>query len=141
MKKVVYILIVLLIVISIAAIVICVELAKEDIPNLLLIEPNVYIREELLKLTPLGSSSDEVLEVIRHEEWLSTGIIYDFGYLISSSTEGYSTGERVGEKSVLATIGKYKKSHDFYTTTVSVAWGFNKDSKLIEIIVSKESNF
>jgi len=71
MKKIIYILLALLAIILIPVVAVYFELAKQHMPNPLLAESNEHIREELLKLTPLGVGMGDVLEYIhtKKEEW------------------------------------------------------------------------
>ena len=104
--------------------------SRQYIPDPLLIEPSKYIREYLLELTPIGTSIEDVLEVIyKNEEWRIDRINYEQGYIEETRI--------IGEKSIRVMIGEYKKSFDFYTA-VEVSWGFDENSKLIDIYVRKD---
>jgi hypothetical protein len=104
----------------------------------LLLEAEVMIETYLFRLTPIGTSMDDVLaEIGRHKEWSNIRIIDNHGYVIQGrrySSDLLSSGV-VGEKSILVTLGTYQ---EFYEIYVAAYWGFDKDSKLINIYVIKE---
>jgi len=88
------------------------------------------MRETILELTPIGMSMDDVIKVIEDkDEWKLRHIWHEYGY------RDYSQGE-IGVKSIRVYLGEYNLS----TTGVSVFWGFDENSKLIDVYVLKESD-
>ena len=100
------------------------------------------IRSDMLKLTPLHSSMDEVLEVIySKEKWEIKRVNYDNGYvnydiLIPNTDPRYPLEYDhlvVGEQSIRAYLGKTWT----FGQSVTVSWGFDENSRLIDVYVSK----
>jgi len=94
-------------------------------------QPVEQIRADLLEITPLGTSIEEVRSVIQNnDEWRWSGHI---------ATVGFPTGQRsddprVGVKSTRANLGGF--SNIFWTSVVAW-WGFDEEGKLIDIHVEK----
>ena len=100
-----------------------------DLPNPLR-QPKEQIRESILEITPIGMSMDEVIRVIEsNKKWKIIRANYEQGYRKPGTVDAI-----VGEKSIRANIGKYI---NFYETYVSVYWGFDEGSTLIDILVHK----
>ena len=109
------------------------------------------IREEILELTPIGTSMDDVFRVVEsNEKWkIDEYRNQNQGYLVPATV---STSEPIGEKSVKANIGVYSGEFRFntdpinafwfaiFTTGVNVYWAFDENSKLIEVFVHKETD-
>jgi len=92
------------------------------------------IRESILEITPIGMSSDEILQIIKdNADWELYGGISTIGF---PSDESWNT--LIGETSIRATIGHYRH---FFTTAVVVFWGFDEYSNLIDIRVRKDVLF
>jgi hypothetical protein len=90
-----------------------------------------HIREVLLTQTPVGTSSDNVAQVLQaHNYTMSRAKI---GYVRRT---GDSSFEEVGVTSIKADLGKYYTT-PFSTTDVTGHWGFDVDGKLVNIWVSK----
>jgi len=101
---------------------------------------DAYVRNHVLKLTPIGMSMEDVIVVIEGQEaWETRYIDYESGYLSRGplvpdrpvSFSGYSI---IGEKSIRALVGEYKY---LLVTSVTVFWGFDENSELIEVEVWK----
>ena len=95
------------------------------------------IKSDILALTPLGTSANDVLEFVNANEWSgvagSPARILDSGVFMGELGQ---SGDDVGEKSIRATAGKYT---NFFKTTVSVWWAFDENGELIEVFVSKQT--
>ena len=90
-----------------------------------------HIRGCMLKSTPIGTSIEDVLDAIeKKEKWQINYISYETGYINGG-------GPVVGEKSIRVMIGEYGI---FLNTSVTVFWGFDGDSNLIEIAVWKSTD-
>ena len=90
-----------------------------------------HIRRSMLEDTPIGTSIEDVIDIIENKEkWEIIYVSYEHGY--------FRRGPSVGEKSIRALIGDY--GFLFLKTSVSVYWGFDEDSKLIEIAVWKSTD-
>lgn len=96
------------------------------------------IRESIIKLTPIGTSMDAVLKIVEnHEGWQTLGVNYERGFTRQSPEDsgnglGYSI---IGEKAIGVNIGKYLDG--IFYTQVSIHWGFDENSNLIDIWVHK----
>jgi len=94
-------------------------------------QPIEQIRVDLLEITPLGSSIEEVRRVIQNnEEWRWSGHI---------ATVGFPTGPRsddphIGVRSIRVGLGGYA---NIFSTGVVAWWGFDENDNLIDIRVQK----
>ena len=101
-----------------------------------------HIRSDVLKLTPMGTSIDDVINAIESKEnWKIDGISYENGYRRPGKSDpaDAALGREtiVGEKSIRVFIGEYR---NIFITSVTVFWGFDEKSKLIEIYVWKDKD-
>ena len=107
------------------------------------------IRGNMLKLTPVGMSMEDVLKVIEsNKKWETMYVSHEHG--IPQGELG-KAGTPIGEKSIRAHIGEYTGKwyfdgnilHTIYIASlkeyVDVFWAFDEDSKLIEIYVVKSA--
>jgi hypothetical protein len=89
------------------------------------------IRESLFKETPIGTHLDDVIKYIESQrKWEVRTISHEHGFY----HQGISPRREIGEKSIRANLGEYGF---IFTTSVTVFWGFDEDSKLMEIWVWK----
>ena len=103
--------------------------------------PSVLQRDRMLRLTPIGTSMEEVVKVIESQEkWKIRNISYEHGYINydykvpewpTSSVSGLSI---IGAKSIMADVGEYSNP---FVTSVTVSWGFNEEATLIDVYVRK----
>ncbi|MDR1913039.1 MAG: hypothetical protein LBQ68_00950 [Clostridiales bacterium] len=102
-------------------------------------KPTGWIRQDLLKLTPIGTSMDEVLVTIRqkHKE-RDISVDYEKGYRVNKEGNLDFTNmpefSIVGEKTICVSMGSYRV---VFTTYVDVYYGFDENSELIDILVYK----
>ncbi|MHA7967597.1 hypothetical protein ACX93W_26135 [Paenibacillus sp. CAU 1782] len=96
------------------------------------------LRSDFLEETPLGTSMDDVVHYIESKEnWEVRYISSDHGFLHQRKTPI----ETVGVKSIRVFIGEYSSMFDLYfSTSVTVFYGFNEQSELIDIWVWKDLN-
>ncbi|MDD4493085.1 MAG: hypothetical protein PHV32_01830 [Eubacteriales bacterium] len=95
------------------------------------------IRKDLLKLTPIGTSMEDVLAAIESYEKL------DFYFTVNSRSPLPRPKEITSEfmedfirkKSMDFYLGKY---NGFFTIYVGVRYSFDEDLNLIDIVVNKE---
>jgi hypothetical protein len=101
--------------------------------------PEEKIRENMLELTPVGTSMEEVIKVIdSKKKWETDWVDEDYGYGIDAGGEpGEESDTEIGEKSIRVCIGDYKYQIIF-PVYVLVYYGFDKDSKLIDVAVRKD---
>ena len=119
------------------------------------------IRKHILELTPIGMDMEEVIEVIgNNKKWRVVGIDYEKGYLLQKpppypeyariAEDGYPI---IGEKSIeifTKYTGEYSLSEFFSapniigsvlglfsTAYVTASWGFDENSKLVDVEVFK----
>jgi len=89
------------------------------------------LRKMILKKTPIGSNMDDVIKYINSKKkWKVAWISYDSGFY----HQGIFPEKVIGSKSIRVNIGEYGL---IFKTSVTVFWGFNEDSKLIDIWVWK----
>ena len=88
------------------------------------------LRNNILKLTPIGSSMEDVIAVIEsNEKWGNPYIDYDHGYPEYGET-------RIGVQSIRVSLGEY---YDPFIVFVTAFWGFDNDGKLVDIHVQQRS--
>jgi len=123
-KKVLYVLL-----IAIFAIIISVVVIIFSNP---LRRSNERIRADMLKLTPIGTSMKDVIQVIEsNKSWEWRGqYIANIGY----STDE-SLNNRIGSQSIRVTLGTY--SHGFIVYVLAF-WGFDEDGILIDVHIRKD---
>lgn len=89
------------------------------------------IRERLLESTPIGTNMGDVIKFIENnKKWKIDQISYEHGF----NHQGIYPSREVGEKSIRVELGDYRFVLE---TSVTVFWGFNKNSELIDIWVWK----
>jgi len=106
------------------------------------------VREYLFEFTPIGMSMEDVIKVIKNnEEWETDYIDYESGYGVDEWGAPSESGKiRIGEKGIRVTIGFYSaftrtaKVLGFAETAVTAFYGFDEDSKLINISVRKDTD-
>ncbi len=93
------------------------------------------LRATLLKLTPLGSTPEQVLAVAQRESWKHVTYNPSHGFFVP---EGMSVtkGTVVGASGVSAVLGTYPW-FPLGSIWVSAEWGFDAQKRLIEIRVTK----
>ncbi|WP_020616198.1 hypothetical protein [Paenibacillus daejeonensis] len=100
-----------------------------------LTKPNDEMETSILLQIPLGSSIDEVIHFIESKRrWKVDWVNHNNGY-----TNSHENPRKViGVQSVGAFIGYYYSFNNYYfRTDVVVYFAFDKESKLIDIGVSK----
>jgi hypothetical protein len=110
-------------------------------------EPRVQIRAEILKETTIGSSPDDVLKFIneRFKPAKDTPVPKLRNHPAVGPTAKDS--DKKGVQSIRLILGQYLTSPALFLmevpmiakTTTSVQWAFNKEGKLIELFVDKDS--
>ena len=101
---------------------------------------NERIRADMLQLTPIGTSMDDVIRVIESNEDWTIYQIYNRGYSYSLIRGNPSRGREctvIGEKSFEVHLGGY---YGFLWTDVTVFYGFDDNSMLIDVAVLKEKD-
>lgn len=94
------------------------------------------IREKLLEETPFGTHMEDVIKYIgskkklSKKKWEVTYISHEHGF----THQRVYPRRIVGEKSIRASLGDYGI---IFETNVTVFWGFDENSKLIDIWVWK----
>lgn len=85
-----------------------------------------YLRGRFLNDTPIGTSMNDVISYIRKKEYRIVNIS-DSGFPDKNS-------KYVGYRSIRVDLGDY---NTILTTNVTVFWGFDEESKLIDVRVWK----
>ena len=118
-------------------IIVCVFLITLFIPNPLK-KTTEEIREDILDITPVGMSIDEVLKVIEKNQWL---VLQDGEWKPWNSRQNSVTSFYknifVNKQSIKSIIGKYR---NFFSVRVGVLWNFDENLKLQNIIVEKDAD-
>ena len=108
--------------------------------------PNNMLKNYILKITPLGTNLDDVVEVINNKDDWGSANLRDYGLYPAYPTEPYMEDRerpRIGEKTVSTNIGSYRSLRDvFFLMRVGVAifWVFDAEDILIDVHVWKVGN-
>ena len=108
--------------------------------------PEKLIRANLLRLTPVGTDMKDAIAVIEsNKKWEIMYISNEFGYMLTLGGMPETYYPRyspdilpekiIGKQSIRATLGSYRT---IFITSVVAFWGFDENSKLIDIHVRKE---
>jgi len=108
--------------------------------------PQWMIRNQILSITPLGTSIEDVIAIIENSD--------DFGHMHVDFERGLyrpPTGiyglpswigqpaRHVGEMYVSAHIGSYRAWYRwFHITGKSIIWGFDEDGALVEVYIREQ---
>ena len=94
------------------------------------------ITKDILKLTPIGTDIKDVVHVIEtNEKWEWSGHINPNGFLKQPAPPEPRT--TVGTQSIRVLIGDYR---NIFVTSVTVFWGFDENSKLVDVWVWKNTD-
>jgi len=102
--------------------------------------PEKSIRVKMLKLTPIGTKIEDVVSIINDNDKWKMYPVRNYGYYYSGQPSRHYTELEdcvVGVKSMYVYIGEYRT---IFATDVTVFYGFDEDSKLIDIAVLKEKD-
>ena len=113
--------------------------------------PMRMLRRHILQITPMGTSIDDVVDIINNkDDWRTVDRILGFGFAPLSPRQGPPAEHlslpdlpRVGVQSVSTFLGFYNSWYRFFgllTTSVDVFWGFNEDGELIDVFIWKVSS-
>ncbi len=132
-KTMIYTLIVLSVIVLIVAIILLLNPLRRS---------QEQIKNDILKLTPMGTSMEDVIKIIESKkQWEIDYISHEHGYRRPGTPEysDIALGREtiVGEKSIRVLVGEYR---NIFITSVTVFFGFDKNSKLIEIYVWKDKD-
>jgi len=109
------------------------------------------IREYLLELTPIGMNMEEARRVIEHrfqiDEWAyGHGAGRSFIDYENGIVRRYAPGidpympPQIGVKAIQIHLGQYRRSGRLLASTfVFAAWGFNENSELVDVHISKSN--
>lgn len=97
------------------------------------------IRKSILEITPIGTSMEDVVKAIEsNKKWEIEWISYEHGYGIDKwGRPGENNDTHVGDKSLRVYLGSYR---NIFETGVLVYFGFDENSKLIDIAVRKDTD-
>ena len=107
------------------------------------------LREDYLKLTPIGTSMEDVVKLIESKnEWrivytLDFGFVVDRGRARVPSNEEITENKTIGVKTIKAYIGSYSdilNISNMFNKHVEVYWGFDDNSYLVGVGISKSSD-
>ena len=104
-----------------------------------------HIKKDLLTLTPIGTSMEDVIAAVeKNEKWKIVCINENSGYFIDENGKADNNTYPgvsytvVGVKSIEVLLGRDDILGIFYLHYVSVWYGFDENSNLINIAVKKE---
>ena len=112
------------------------------------------IRENILGITPIGMSMEDVIKVIedgeqwdknhKNYEWVGKYRYYDYGFSIKNGRivmrhhgYRYNDVEMIGKETLEAVIGQYR---NFFEVTVFAYWAFDEDDRLVDVGILKGSS-
>ena len=129
-------------IISLLALSLLVVVAVAVVNSLSLRRSQASIKDSILQLTPIGMDMENVIAVIESKrKWKVEYISYEHGFTRPGRPDpndiASGWGSVVGEKSIRVFLGDYR---NIFITSVSVFWGFDADSKLIDVHVWKDKD-
>ena len=96
------------------------------------------IYEQMLKLTPIGTSIEDVLEVIDgNGKWKVWNVNSDGNWDSLSSNIDLYKNVLIERRSIIVLVGEYRT---IFATSVSVHWKFDEDLRVIGIDIRKEND-
>ncbi|MCL2578346.1 MAG: hypothetical protein FWE27_09950 [Defluviitaleaceae bacterium] len=101
--------------------------------------PSGMLRNYILKITPLGTSLDDVVELINNRNDWKSANLRDYGLYPAYPTEPYMENRerpRIGEKTVSTNVGTYRSLRDFLFLMeihVAIFWVFDANDVLIDV--------
>ena len=106
--------------------------------------PEGQIREDILEITPIGTSMEDVIKIIENnKKWEAPRIFNECGVSYAdlgwpSKPDDLALGKItvIGEKSIRTIFGRYQA---FFQVLVDVHWAFDENAKLIDIFIQKDS--
>jgi hypothetical protein len=103
--------------------------------------PESAIRRDMLRTTPLGTSKEDVIKVIKEREWTVRYIRDTNGYFMSRRFLGdgpqSSKCVEIGTQSIRIFLGKFN-AIGIIGVPVDVYYAFDEDSKLIDVAIRRE---
>jgi len=99
------------------------------------------VRNHILRLTPIGTNMNDVIEVIdANENWRIWQISYEWGF--EHPRGSVIDPVFIGDKFIRVYAGRYWPAMVpvggfLMETSVSIFWGFDEDGELIEVSVLK----
>ena len=98
--------------------------------------PRSMIRNHILHITPLGTSIEDVIDIVEsREDWDVRHISLERGFRLEAP--GFPV---IGEMSVRVHLGTYRAWHKWFPLmewAVDVFWGFDGNGELIEVHIRK----
>jgi len=99
------------------------------------------IRTNLLKIAPIGTDMEELIKIIEgNKKWEIVSISNISGYTLRwgqptfASPDDIASGKAIGKHSIVIYLGSYR---NIFITGVDVFWGFDENSKLVDLHVRK----
>ncbi|MHA3771435.1 hypothetical protein ACXR0O_07855 [Verrucomicrobiota bacterium sgz303538] len=110
-------------------------------------EPRAQIRVEILKRTQLGSSTEDVMKFIRQNFQPKKDAPMPTVVHHPATGPSAADSDKKGVQSIRLVLGHYFKSPALLLlpiplvaeTTTAVQWAFDRDGKLIEVFVDKDT--
>jgi len=145
MKKIICASVALLAIIAVTA----VTIANFPTSRFFLRQAEDEIRNYILELTPIGMNMEEARSVIEHrfqvDEWgygrgsESAFIDYENGVVRAFNPRLHAyPPPQIGVKAIQVYLGQYRRSGRLLASTfVFAAWGFDENSELVDVHVSK----
>ena len=98
--------------------------------------PRNMIRSHILRITPLGASIEDVIDIVEsREDWYVRHISFERGFQLEAP--GFPV---IGEMSVRVHLGTYRTWHKWFPLMewdVDIFWGFDMNGRLIEVHIRK----
>jgi len=104
--------------------------------------PRGMLRRYVLRVTPIGTNIDDVIDIIQErEDWSLGSVDFHMGFSPITAIPRPDVVPNipiVGEMSVSAVLGRY---HAWYVVfgipevTATARWGFDEDGNLIDVLV------
>ena len=105
--------------------------------------PTNMLRNYILRITPLGTSLDDVVDIINSKDEWGSANLRDYGLYPANPTEPYMEDRertRIGEKTVGTHVGRYRSLRSFFFLSevgVAIFWAFDANDALIDVHIWK----
>ena len=101
-----------------------------------LARPNALIRRDLLRITPIGTSMEDIRNTLEENGWWysrrNRGIFVERNRVVNSDTAKTARTVEIGTQSIQVTLG-----HVLLIVRVHVGFAFDEDSRLIDIAIGR----
>jgi len=137
MKRVFIAVVAIILIGAIASMLIPIKCTNRLTSSISLARPNAAIRRDLLRITPIGTSMEDVRNILEESGWwylrINRGNFMERNRLVLSDTARTARSVEIGTQ----TIGIPSLGRVLLVSHVSVHYAFDENSKLIDIAIGR----